>query len=214
LTGLGFKLSYELGNLAGASIIILLFITAVASTIMGMGLPVISCYILLVILVAPALGKMGITPLAAHLFVFYFGVLSFITPPVAPAAYVAASIARSNFMSVGWKAMQLGIVAYIVPFFFILHPSLLMMGSPAEIISAFTTATVGVLFLAIGIEGYLLRPLGWLARCLFVIGGIGLVIPGWQTDLLGILPILKEWKSFRDIVLGRLRGSTILSRKV
>ncbi len=209
LTGLGLKLSYELVTIAGSSLFLLLLITAIASTILGMGLPVMTCYILLVVLVAPAVQRMGVAPLTAHLFVFYYGVMSFITPPVAPAAYVAAGIARANFMSVGYKAMQLGIVAYIIPFFFVYDPSLLMMGSFTQIALAVVSSVIGVFFLCIGIEAYFLHPIGWLSRVLFFIGGAGLMIPVWQLHLLAILPILKQWKSFLLIARGLLGARTL-----
>ncbi|MDP2720009.1 MAG: TRAP transporter permease [Dehalococcoidia bacterium] len=200
LTGLGFKLSYELVNLAGKNIYILLLITALASTVLGMGLPVVTCYILLVVLVAPALVNLGITPIAAHMFVFYFGVLSFITPPIAAAAYVAAGIARTGFMSVGWKAMQLGIVAYIVPFFFVLNQNLLMKGSAGDILIVFITACIGVAFLSVGIGGYFIRHIGRFSRILFTIGGLGMMFPGWQSDLLGLLPVILEWKLLLKVI--------------
>jgi len=209
ITGLGFKLSYELVNLAGGNIYILLLSTAIISTIMGTALDVIPCYIFLAALVAPALTKMGIPVLAAHLFLFYYGVISFITPPVAPAAFVTAGIAQTDVMRVGWKAMHLGIVAYIVPFFFALNQELLMMGSFWSIALAFATAMVGVFFLCVAIEDYFLGPLGRLRRSVFFFGGVALIFPAWWADLLGLIPVLVEWKSFRQIIVGRFKFNAI-----
>ena len=207
ITGLGFKLSYELVNLAGGNIYILLLITAIISYIMGTALDVLPCYIFLAVLVAPALTKMGIPTLAAHLFIFYYGVVSFITPPVAPAAFVAASIAQADVMQTGWKACQLGIVAYIVPFFFALNQELLMMGSFWGIATTFATALVGVFFLCVAIENYFFGQLSWFRRAVFFICGVALIFPAWWADLLGLIPILMQWKSLRQIIVDRLKHS-------
>ncbi len=207
ITGLGFKLSYELVNLAGGNIYILLVTTAIISYVMGTALDVMPCYIFLAVLVAPALTKMGVPALAAHLFIFYYGVVSFITPPVAPAAFVTAGIAKADVMKVGWKAMQLGIVAYIVPFFFALNQELTMKGSFWVIAGVFVAALVGVYFLCVAIEGYFLSPLGRVKRVIFFIAGLALIHPAWWTNFCGLVPIALEWKSLRDIVVKRFRLS-------
>jgi len=207
ITGLGFKLSYELVNLAGGSVILLIVMTAIISTIMGTALDVIPCYIFLAVLVAPALTQMGIPKIAAHLFIFYYGVISFITPPVAPAAFVTAGIANADVMKVGWKAMHLGIVAYIVPFYFALDQRLIMMGSFWAIASSFVTAIVGVFFLSVAIEGHFLGPIGWFKRATYFVGGVALMYPDWRTDLVGLLPILVDWTSYQQIIIGRFKQS-------
>lgn len=186
LTGLGVNLSIILTTLAGANVLLLLILAAAASIVLGMGMPSVACYALLAILVAPALTKFGIEPLAAHLFILYFGVMSFITPPVAPAAIVAAGMAGAPFLRTGWQAMRLAIVAYLVPFIFVFRPVLIMRGTAIEILLNFFSATIGVALLAVALEGYLSRRLNWLGRILTFAGGMGLLIPGWQTDIVGL----------------------------
>jgi TRAP-type uncharacterized transport system fused permease subunit len=151
-----------------------------------MGIPVLPAYIMLAILVAPALTSVGVLPLAAHLFIFYFAALSFITPPVCPAVYVAAAIGVSPIMATGFQAVRLGIVAYIVPFMFIYAPALLMKGSPARIALATMTSLIGVVILSFGVEGYILKRVGWLLRIPLLAGGIMMIMPGWLTDIFGI----------------------------
>ena len=129
VSGLAFAFAAYLVDLGGTSLIALLVLAAVVSIILGMGLPTIGVYIMLAILVAPALVKVGVPPLAAHLFILYFGMMSLITPPVAPAAYVAAAIAGSPSMATGWTAMRFGWSSYIVPFLFVYSPAILMKGS-------------------------------------------------------------------------------------
>ncbi|MBI2157274.1 MAG: TRAP transporter large permease subunit, partial [Candidatus Rokubacteria bacterium] len=149
-------------------------------------------YITLAVLVGPALAQMGIVPLAAHLFLFYFGMLSLITPPDCLATYAAAAIAKSDFWKTGWTGMRLGIVAYIVPFVFVYHPALILRGSAADIVTAIFTASIGVILLGIACAGYLFRPLGWGRRAWAGAAGLLLFlppIPGLPavTDVAGLL---------------------------
>ena len=134
VSGLAFAFAAYLVDLGGTSLIALLALAAVVSIVLGMGLPTIGVYIMLAILVAPALVKVGVPPLAAHLFILYFGMMSLITPPVAPAAYVAAAIAGSPSMATGWTAMRFGWSSYIVPFLFVYSPAILMQGSVLDIV--------------------------------------------------------------------------------
>ena len=134
VSGLAFAFAAYLVELGGQSLILLLVLAAVVSIILGMGLPTIGVYVMLAILVAPALVKVGVPPLAAHLFILYFGMMSLITPPVAPAAYVAAAIAGSPSMATGWTAMRFGWSSYIVPFLFVYSPAILMKGSLVDIV--------------------------------------------------------------------------------
>jgi TRAP transporter 4TM/12TM fusion protein len=196
LTGLGVNLSIILTALAGANVSLLLVMAALASIVLGMGMPSVACYALLAILVAPALTKFGIEPLAAHLFILYFGVMSFITPPVAPAAIVAAGMAGAPFLRTGWQAMRLAVVAYLVPFMFVFRPVLIMKGTAIAITLNFFSAVMGVVLLAAALEGYLTRHLSWAGRVFTFAGGVGLLIPGWRTDIigLGILAILLLWE--------------------
>ena len=115
-------------------------------------------------LIGPALTQLGIVPLAAHLFLFYFGMLSLITPPDCLATYTAAAIAKADFWKTGWTGMRLGVVAYVVPFVFVFHPALIGHGALGEILVTMLSASIGVVLLGIGCAGYLFRPLSWSKR--------------------------------------------------
>jgi TRAP-type uncharacterized transport system fused permease subunit len=177
LSGFTSKLPILLTSMAGGNVLLLLVLTAIVSIVLGMSLPTTVVYITLAVLVGPALAQMGIDPLAAHLFLFYFGMLSLITPPDCLATYAAAAIAKSDFWQTGWVGMRLGIVAYLVPFVFVLHPPLILKGSIAEIVVAVTTASLGVILLGIGCAGYLFRPLDWLKRMWALVAGAFLFMP-------------------------------------
>ena len=177
LSGLGFKFSALLVNLAGGSSLALLLLSALVSIVLGMGMPTAIVYVMLAVLVGPALVQLGVAPLGAHLFLFYFGMLSMITPPVCLATYAAASIGGADFMKTGWAGMRLGIVAYVVPFLFAYHPALLMQGSVLDIALAVATAVLGVVLLAVACVGYLFRPMGWPARLGFGAAGLLLLPP-------------------------------------
>ena len=177
LTGLGFSLTFMMLAVGQASVIILLVLTAIVSIILGMGLPTTAVYILLAVLVAPGLAQMGIMPLAAHLFIFYFGMLSMITPPVCLAAYAAASIGKTDPMRTGWEAMRLCAIAYIVPFLFVFSPALLLIGRWHEVALSIVTAIGGAILFGVALVGYLFRPIGVLLRVLFLVAAIGLLIP-------------------------------------
>ncbi len=187
LTGLGLSLSNTLVVISGGNAFLLLFLAAICSIILGMGMPITACYILLVLLIAPALIQLGILPLAAHLFLMYFGAMSFVTPPVAIAAYVAAGIAHAKPMQVGLIGVRLGIVAYIVPFVFCYNPALLLRGTLEDIILLTASVTLGVMALAIALEGYLFYKLNVLKRIGFGLAGFLLIIPEFMTDVIGLL---------------------------
>ena len=187
ITGLGLSLSNTIVVISGGNIALILVMAAGASFVLGMGMPLIGTYLLLVILVAPALVESGVPPLAAHLFVMYFGTLSFLTPPVCISVYVAAGIANSNPMRTGFQAMRLAIVAYIAPFVFVYSPSLLLMGSVKDIIFVVSTAFLGIVSLAVGLEGYLFSKTGIVGRVGFVLGGLMLIIPIRSVSLAGLL---------------------------
>ncbi|OGP65910.1 MAG: hypothetical protein A2169_14605 [Deltaproteobacteria bacterium RBG_13_47_9] len=198
LTGLGFTFSQTLVSLSGGSTIILLILAAIGAIILGMGMTVTAAYIFMVILIAPALTQLGMAPLNAHLFVFYFAVMSFLTPPICLAVYAAASLAGADMMKTAFQAIKLGIAAYIIPFLFAYHPSLLLQGNILEIIHAVLTAVIGISLIAIGAEGFLFRKLNWVKRVFLILGGLGCMIPGWSSDVIGLvigIPIiLWEWK--------------------
>jgi TRAP transporter 4TM/12TM fusion protein len=164
LSGLTSKLPIVLTSAAGGNVFLLLLLTALVSILLGMSLPTTVVYVTLAVLIGPALAQLGIVPLAAHLFLFYFGMLSLITPPDCLATYTAAAIAKADFWKTGWTGMRLGIVAYVVPFVFVFHPELIGFGSLAGVVVTMFTASIGVVLLGIGCAGYLFRPLSWAKR--------------------------------------------------
>lgn len=180
LSGLTFKLSLILISLSGGNVLALLSLTALVCILLGMSLPTAVVYITLAVLVGPALAQLGIDPLAAHLFLFYFGMLSLITPPDCLATYTAAAIAGSDFWKTGWTGMRLGIAAYVVPFVFALHPALILKGPLGEILLAIAASAIGTFLLAIGCAGFLFRSLDSLKRGLFCMAGLMLMLPTWH----------------------------------
>jgi TRAP transporter 4TM/12TM fusion protein len=181
LTGAGMKLSEIIAFMAGGSLFLTLFWVMIISIILGMGLPPVVSYIILAALEAPILVEMGITPMAAHLFIFYFCALSLITPPIATTAFTAAAIAGSSPMKTGLEAVRFGIVLYTLPYLFAYSPALLMEGSLSSIIYVFIIAVLGVFGLAVGVQGYFLKTLSWKKRALFLASSIMLF---WPNDLL------------------------------
>lgn len=200
LTGLGVKFSSSLITLSHGNTILALVYTMFAAIILGCGLPTTAVYIVLASMAAPALVQMGIPMLAAHMFVFYFGCISTITPPVALSAYAAAGIGDANQAKTGIKAFTFGIVAYIVPFMFVLSPTLLAQGAILDIIKSVLTAVIGTYALAAAVAGYLKGNLNWLQRIVAFIGGILLVDGGWVTDVIGIalIAVVIAWQFMKD----------------
>jgi TRAP transporter 4TM/12TM fusion protein len=180
LSGITFKLSLILVTLSGGNVLLLLALTAFVCILLGMSLPTTVVYITLAVLVGPALTQLGVDPLGAHLFLFYFGMLSLITPPDCLATYTAAAIAHSDFWKTGWTGMRLGIAAYVVPFVFALHPALILKGTVGEILLAVIASSIGIFLIAVGCAGYLFRPMGWVKRGLFFSAGLLLVLPTWH----------------------------------
>ncbi len=198
LTGLGPKLASSLVTLFGNNLQLLVLAVAISVYIMGMGVNITITYILLALLVAPALTKVGVPMIVAHFFIFYMGLTMFITPPYAPATFVAAAISGAPPYRTGFQAMRLGIVTFLVPFILIYNPALIMIGTPAEIALAAATAIVGVFALAVGIEGYLFTRADWWQRILALAAGLTLMMPGWLTDFIGIglLAVVILWQWF------------------
>ena len=191
ISGLGFNLTLTLVQIGEGSLILLLLLSAGVCIILGMGLPTVGVYVLLAALVAPALVKVGVTPIAAHLYVMYFGMMSMITPPVAIAAFAAAGIAGSDPMKTGWSSVRFGWMAYVVPFLFVMSPTLLLIGDTLPILQAIITAMIGVWLVSIAIAGYFLKPVGWPMRIGFIVSGLLALMPAQAfsgaeiTDLLG-----------------------------
>jgi len=187
LSGFTSKLPMLLTSAAAGNLFVLLVLTAIVSILLGMSLPTTVVYVTLAVLVGPALTQMGVHPLAAHLFLFYFGMLSLITPPDCLATYAAAAIAKADFWKTGWTGMRLGIVAYIVPFVFVYHPALIFKGSWGEIVVSAATAAVGVYLLGVGCVGWLMRRLSWARRAWAVAAATLLIMPPfpWLPELAG-----------------------------
>lgn len=185
LTGIGAKFSSLLISLSRGSVSLLLVLTMVASLILGMGLPTVAAYLILAILVAPALIDMGVLPLAAHLFIFYFGIISAVTPPVALAAYAGAGIAGSDPFKTGYTAWRLALSGFILPYMFVANPVLLMKGQFLDILLACISATLGIYALSAGLQGYLLNKTNTLQRILLIAASLTLIHPGLKTDIIG-----------------------------
>ncbi|WP_298030445.1 TRAP transporter permease [uncultured Dysosmobacter sp.] len=188
LTGLGLTLSSALVDLAGGSLFLLLLYTAIACVILGMGLPVTACYIILAVLAAPAIIRLGVPEIAAHLFVMYFGVLSNITPPVALASYVAAGISKSKPLNVAVTSCKMSIVLFVLPFMFVYQPVLILQNVQAvTLISALVTSVIGVIAISAGSQRYFLRKANILECVMLLVGGFCMLYPGSITDIIGIV---------------------------
>ncbi|MDD4752988.1 MAG: TRAP transporter permease [Desulfitobacteriaceae bacterium] len=185
LTGIGLKASSLIISLSQGYLIVALVLTALTCIILGMGLPTTAAYIIQAAIAAPALVNMGVDPLAAHLFVFYFACLAGITPPVALCAYAAAPIAEGDATKIGFHAFFLGIAAYIVPFMFVYGPAILLIGEPTTVILGIFTALIGIACLAITCEGWLGGNLHAIERLLFLTTSLLLIKPGLLTDVIG-----------------------------
>ena len=184
VTGLAGTLANDLVYLAGGAPLLLLVMGALTSFIFGMGMTVTACYIFLAIVLAPPLVKAGLDPLAVHLFVMYWGMVSFITPPVALATFAAAPLAGVSAMRIGWQSMRLGTAIYIVPFCFVLNPALLLKGDAATVALSVSLAFAGIVVLGAALQGYVLgigrvpnHVFGMAARTLLVAGGLMLTMP-------------------------------------
>jgi TRAP-type uncharacterized transport system fused permease subunit len=203
MTGVVSSLAGDLLRIAGDNAFLLLFMCAFTSLVLGLGLTTTACYIFLAILIAPALEKAGLNRMAVHMFIFYWGMLSSITPPVAIASFAAAGIAGSPAMRTGWESMWVGSIIYFIPFFFVMNPALVLQGNYFEAIGLMALAGLGTLFICGGIQGYQafvgdLRKTGvleWPIRMLLVIGGFTIATPGgginplsqFQITSLGVL---------------------------
>ncbi len=192
-TGLGLKFSSLVIQAAGGHLLLALVFVMLTSLVLGMGLTTSAAYILTVILGGPVLTKLGVDPLAAHMFVFYYACLSTITPPVALAAFAGAGIAGSPPFRTGFEAMRLALVAYVVPFIFVFHPALIWKGEVAVIAQAAITAMVGCVALGSGMMGYLVGKLHLVERGALILAGVLLIKPGSETDILGAGILVLVW---------------------
>ena len=186
LTGVGAKFAFAVLTLAHNNLFLTLLMSGLAATILGMGLPTVAAYIISASLLASSLVQLGIPIFAAHMFLLYYSILSQITPPVALAAYAAGNIADANPNKVGFTAMRLGVIAFIIPFFFVYGPALLMIGTPLEIIEASITSLIGCFFLAVGLEGWLVEKINIPCRILALGAAFCCIAAGLVTDLIGL----------------------------
>ncbi len=187
ITGPGLKFTSIITTVSNGNLLIALILSAVVAIILGMGLPTVPAYIVMSSLVAPALIKMGVAPMAAHMFVLYFAVLSCITPPVAIASYAAAALADANAIKVGFESVRLAVVAYIIPFVFVYNPVLLFDGKPIDIFLSFATAVLGCMALTWAIEGVVERKIPWWARIVSLLAAAFLVWPEHLSDVFGVV---------------------------
>jgi TRAP-type uncharacterized transport system fused permease subunit len=197
LTGISVLLSGEIVRIAAGNVFVLLVLAAMASFVLGLGLPSIPCYISVSVLIAPALVQMGISKMAAHLFVLWYAIASFITPPEGMAFFVAAAVAQSSPMRTGWRATLLAIGNFFVPFVFVYNTGLLFEGSFSSIVIAILSASLGMVALSAGIEGFFLKRIGWVRRVLLLASGILIFFPDWSPRLIGGLALVVIFASLR-----------------
>ena len=193
LSGIGMKFSYMLMTLSGGQLWVALIYTTFAAILLGLSLPTTAVYLTLAIIVAPGLVQMGVPKMAAHMFIFYMGVTSDLTPPTCLSPFAAAAIAGSPPMATAWQAMRLGAVLFIVPFMFVYSPELLMIGSWPDILLAFTRAGVGIFCLAAGLQGWLRCRATALDRALLVTAGALFVVPNLVAAAGGLILLALAW---------------------
>jgi TRAP-type uncharacterized transport system fused permease subunit len=185
LSGLGIDFTQLVVGLAQNSLIVALALTMAAGIVLGMGIPTTPAYIIMTALLVPAILKLGVPAPAAHMFAFYFAILSAITPPVALAVYAAAGLAKADIWRAGWAAVRIGAAGFIVPFMFVYEPALLMIGDWPTILWRFIMSAIGVIFLAASLHGYLLRPMPHWQRGVALVTALLLVKPGLYSDIAG-----------------------------
>jgi TRAP transporter 4TM/12TM fusion protein len=199
LTGLGLKMANGLIDLAGGHLLPTMFFTMITSLILGMGVPTTANYVITATMAAPALVLLGVPKLAAHLFVFYFGIIADITPPVALAAYAGSGIAKSNPFWTGVTASKLAVGAFIVPYIFVYNPAMVLIGTtPFTLTHNVVTASLGMVGVGTAMIGYGLANMNWFERVWFFVAGLMLIDPGITTDIAGIamlaIGLLIQWR--------------------
>ncbi|MBO5712837.1 MAG: TRAP transporter large permease subunit [Clostridia bacterium] len=191
MTGLGSTLITLIVPLAEKSIFIALFLTMLCCIVLGMGVPTTANYVIMATITAPILTNMGIDLLAAHMFVFYFGIVADITPPVALAAYAGSAIAKSNPLKTGFTASKLAIGAFIIPYIFALNPSMLLINAVwYDVVLIVITSFIGMFGVSVGLQGYAFGKVPVLLRIIAAIGGLLLIIPETITDVIGLVLVL------------------------
>lgn len=194
-TGLGLKFSGLIVSISGGMILPALALTLIGCIIMGMGMPTAAAYIMAGTLLGPALSKLGLPVLAAHMFIYYFAILSMLTPPVALSAYVASGVAESDLNATGWKAFQLSLAGFLVPLAFVYNPAMLFIGALGETLWVTLTCVIGVAALAAAITGHVSLPLSGRERAAYFICSLGLIVPEKITDVIGsVLLVAVFWR--------------------
>ena len=190
MTGMGMRFSDILITVAAGNMLILLSLTMIASLIIGLPLPPVTCYLILAVLAAPALIKAGVNPMAAHLFVFFFGALGNISPPVAPTSFAAAGLGEVDPVKCTNLTFLYALPSFLVPYLYVYSNELLLMGSPLMIVVRIVFSFVGLSCMAVTFHGYLFREVKWAERVLFLVGGFALVYPHYLSGVFGGLLLL------------------------
>lgn len=200
-TGIGARIGNGLLIIAGESVLLSLIVTMVVCIILGMGLPSVAAYVVAQSVMAPALIQVGVAPLAAHLFIFYFAIISAITPPIALAAFAGAGIAGANPFETAWQALRFGAAAFVVPYMFVYGPALLLETDVLTTLMALVTAALGIYLLAASIQGYLLTVASYFLRLITFASALAFMMPGWQSDAVGLgvstVVITYQWRRRR-----------------
>jgi len=186
LTGLGLRFSAVIASISEGNLLLALSLSTVMIIIMGMGMPTSAAYIMSAVLLAPAMQKLGVEAIVAHMFIFYFANMSMITPPVAIASYTAAGIAKTGLWETGLEAVRLALILFLIPFVFVYNPALLTLGNPAAVAWVFFTTAIGSIGLGVGIIGFWKGKVSMPARILFIAAAICLIIPETITDIVGL----------------------------
>jgi len=211
-TGLGFALTLMLVDIIGQNLFVILVAAAVICVLLGMGMPTSGVYVLLAALIAPSIIEAGVDPLAAHLFILYFGMMSMITPPVALAAFAASAITKANPFATGVAAMRMGWAAYVVPFVFVVTPSLLFQGDAATVAIDMTLALIGIFAVSVGVVGYFGGRLIWYLRAISILAGlaclpvplIGMNINIFATIAVAVMSIVQIFRPKTNDNKGRI----------
>ncbi|MDK2958669.1 MAG: hypothetical protein PWP47_713 [Synergistaceae bacterium] len=194
LTGVGLKIANGIVVLSGGSFFLTLVLTMVASIILGMGLPTTAKYIVLASMAAPAITKFGVPVLAAHMFIFYFGIVADLTPPVALVSYAAAGIAQSNPMKTGFTGLRLAMAGFLIPYIFVYNPGILLIDTTLpEVVLIAATSILGAFSLALAGSGFWMRPLNIIERLVLFGSAVSLIFPGIVTDIGGALVLAAIW---------------------
>jgi TRAP transporter 4TM/12TM fusion protein len=214
VTGLGLKIAGGIVALSGGNLLLTLLFAMVAALVLGTGLPTSATYIITSVMAAPALVQLGLPPLVAHMFVFYFGILADLTPPTAISTYATAAIAGADPWPTQWRAMLLALSGFLIPFSFAYDSSILLINTTLlGVVFRTAAVTLGILMLGAGIIGYLWRPTRVLERLALLAGSVLLIFPGVWSDLLGVLAFLGVCASQRLRRTGALAAAVKAQRR-